>query len=328
MDKIRQAALLTAVTVLLQATSAFSVGATAATDTQQVAGYYRYSLGDYRITALYDGYVMLPTTVFQGMVPESVRQTLDDHFIDTENGVQTAINAFLIDSGDQQILIDSGAAKCFGDTGGSIESNLSAAGYTTDDVDIVLLTHLHPDHACGISAAAGKKSFPNATVYVNQIEADYWLNMDNLYAMPEEAQAGAKSVFEEVKAAVAPYQASKQFQTYHVGDTVTDAIQIVPTYGHTIGHSSYLVTSNEHSIMLVGDIVHNHALQFANPKVSLAFDSDPEQAIKTRQAQFKQAAQAGYLIGAPHLPFPGLGHVLELDNGSYRWLPVEYAPMP
>jgi glyoxylase-like metal-dependent hydrolase (beta-lactamase superfamily II) len=83
-----------------------------------------------------------------------------------EKGIQTSVNAFLVDDGKSLTLVDSGAASCFGPQLGSIAKNIELAGYQLANVKTVLLTHLHPDHVCGITQN-GKAVFPNATVYAH-----------------------------------------------------------------------------------------------------------------------------------------------------------------
>lgn len=294
--------------------------------TKQVAGFYHIPLGQFQVTALYDGYVKLPSSVFKGQNSTALEQLLKNNYVDYTDGIQTAVNGYLINTGKHLVLIDSGAAKCFGNTLGSIEDNIKAAGYTPDQVDMVLLTHLHPDHACGISTIEGQKSFKNATVYVNQAEAKFWLNPDNIKKYPKEKQAIFKSTFDSVNKLIQPYQTSKQYKTYQVGDKIIDGIQIVPTYGHTVGHTSYLVESNQQKLLVVGDIVHNHTLQFQHPDINLDFDYDAKQAIQTRKIRFSQAAKQGILLAGAHLPFPGIGHVRELSKNQFEWIPVEYTP--
>lgn len=295
--------------------------------TQQVSGFYHQPLGKFQVTALFDGDNRLPATVFQGQETAQIQSFFDQNYVKTDSGVQTSVNAFLINTGDKLILIDSGAAQCFGDALGSIEKNLNAAGYQSSQIDAVLLTHLHPDHSCGISAIAGQKSFPKATVYVNQQEADFWLNNDNLNKLSEAEQKRFSAAFEKSQAAVKPYQSSKQFKTYNIGDQIFDSIRIIPTYGHTIGHTSYLVESGQDKLLVLGDVVHNHLLQFQHPEVSFVFDYNSAQAVATRKDQFTQAAKGGYLVVAAHLPFPGIGHIKQSNQEQFTWLPVQYNPI-
>lgn len=293
----------------------------------QVAGFYRQALGDFQITALYDGDAKLPLRqYFQGQSTEKMSTLLKGYYIDPSKAIQTSVNAFLINTGKELILVDSGAAKCFGEGLGSIEKNLNAAGYRVEQVDKILLTHLHPDHVCGISPIAGQKAFPNATVYVDQTEADFWLNPVNLNQFPKEKQANFKSVFDQTAKIIQPYQASKQFKTFKIGDQIAEGINIVPTHGHTIGHSSFLVSSKNQKMLILGDVVHSHALQFEQPEISFTADFDAKQAIQTRLALFKTFAQNGDFIAAAHLPFPGVGHIRETSPNHYQWIPVQYNP--
>jgi glyoxylase-like metal-dependent hydrolase (beta-lactamase superfamily II) len=298
-----------------------------AAQTQQVAGFYHQPLGQFQVTALYDGYVKLPVTAFQAAATLNVTQFLAEHAIKTSDGVQTAVNAYLVNTGKNLVLVDSGAAKCFGETLGSIQGNLQAAGYQPSQVTQVLLTHLHPDHSCGIRSADGQKAFPNATVYVDKAEADFWLDAKNLDKFPKEKQAMFAGAFPAASAAVAPYLVSGQFKTYQAGDPIVDGIQIVPSHGHTIGHTSYAIESDGARLVILGDVVHNHAIQFEHPSTSFAFDHDPAQAVATRQALFQNAAKQGDLVGGAHLPFPGLGHIRAVGTAQFDWIPVEYSPI-
>jgi glyoxylase-like metal-dependent hydrolase (beta-lactamase superfamily II) len=175
--------------------------------TQQVPGYYRAKLGNFQITALYDGYTKLSPDLFRGLKPQQISQLLQQKFVDSDNGIQTAVNAFLIDTGKQLVLVDSGAAKCFGETLGSIEDNMRAAGYQPAQVNAVLLTHLHPDHVCGIThQPSGEKAFTNATVYVNKTEADFWLDDKNLSQYSTQKQEKFKGAFDLVSQVLKPYR--------------------------------------------------------------------------------------------------------------------------
>lgn len=295
----------------------------------QVPGYYRIKLGNFQVIALYDGYTKLPPELFQGLQPQQITQLLQQKFIDSTDGIQTAVNAFLIDTGKQLILVDSGAAKCLGDNLGSIEDNMRAAGYQPAQVNAVLLTHLHPDHVCGITQQpSGEKAFAKATVYVNKTEADFWLDSKQISKYSPSKQEKFKGAFALVAQVLKPYQASKQYQSYTVGSNIADGIEVVQTPGHTVGHTSYLVSSGDQKLLILGDVVHNHAIQFQQPQVSVDFDFDEKQAVASRLAAFSQAAKQGYLIAGAHLPFPGLGHVYQANNQQFQWVPVEYAPLP
>ena len=288
----------------------------------QVPGYYRMALGTLEVTALYDGYVDLAPKLLKGASSREVQKLLARMFLESSKGVQTAVNAYLVNTGEQLILVDTGAAGCFGPTLGNVVANLKAAGHQPEQVDAVLLTHLHADHVCGLSTPDGKAVFPNATVHVSQAEADFWLSKDVMASKPE----GMKPFFEMAQKSVAPYQAAGKLKTFKAGDEVAKGVQAVATPGHTPGHTSYLLGSGDKRLMMWGDIVHSHATQFVKPEVAIEFDVDSTQAIRTRKAMFKEAAKQGYWVTGAHLPFPGIGHVGK-DGKAFRWVPVEYGPL-
>ncbi|MFS8974216.1 MBL fold metallo-hydrolase [Cupriavidus necator] len=289
----------------------------------QVPGYYRMMIGQLEVTALYDGYIDLDPKILKYTSAREVQSLLARMFVESTHGMQTAVNAYLINTGRNLVLVDTGAASCFGPTLGRIGDNLRAAGYAPEQVDTVLLTHLHGDHACGL-AANGRPVFPNATVYVDKADADYWLNEATAAAAPKEAQG----LFAMARAAVAPYQAANRFRTFNggAGAEPIPGVRAIPAYGHTPGHSGYVFTSGKDSLLLWGDIIHSHAVQFRRPQVAIEFDTDSQAAVITRKRILADAARNRLWVGGAHLPFPGLGHVRN-DAAGYTWVPAEYGPI-
>jgi glyoxylase-like metal-dependent hydrolase (beta-lactamase superfamily II) len=287
----------------------------------QAPGYYRMALGDFTVTALYDGYVDLDPKLLKGVNAKDVQSLLARMFLKATPGVQTAVNAFLVHTGSNLVLIDAGAAKAFGPTLGVILDNIRAAGYDPAQVDTVLLTHLHGDHASGL-VVDGKPAFPNAQVRVAKADADFWLSEEIAAKAPE----AARPFFKLARDAVAPYQAAGKFMPYSGGASLVPGITAVPAYGHTPGHSAYLLKSKDQSLLVWGDIVHSHSVQFQRPEVALEFDVDSTQAIATRRKLFADAARDKLWVAGAHLPFPGIGHV-RADGKRYAWVPVEYGPI-
>ncbi|MDR2239926.1 MAG: MBL fold metallo-hydrolase [Zoogloeaceae bacterium] len=286
----------------------------------QAPGYYRMALGDLEITALYDGYVTLDQKTLKGMAAKDIQALLARMFISTTKGMQTAVNAYLVNTGANLVLIDTGAAQCFGPTLGGILNNLRAAGYKAEDVDAVLLTHLHADHACRL-VDNGKAVFPNATVWAAKDETAFWLSEEVAAKAPQDKQAA----FKMSRDSVAPYAAAGKLKTFVAGDTPIPGVTIAPSPGHTPGHSGYLFASQGQSLLIWGDIVHNYAVQFPHPEVAFSFDVDEKQAVATRKRILVDAAKNKLWIAGAHLPFPGLGHVRTEKHG-YAWVPVEYGP--
>jgi glyoxylase-like metal-dependent hydrolase (beta-lactamase superfamily II) len=282
------------------------------------------TLGDMEITAIHDGTTRLGAELLKDIKADDVRTLLDRMFVDSAGGVQTSINAFLIHTGKNLVLIDTGAAGKFGPSTGGMLENIKAAGYSPEQIDTVLVTHLHPDHACGLLTTDGKAAFPNAQVWVGKTEADYWLSESVAAQAPKDAQGA----FKLARDSVAPYGAAKRLHRFNIGDSLVDNITAVAAPGHTPGHTAYLVTAGpKQSLLVWGDIVHNHSVQFARPDVAIEFDTDAKQAVVTRKKIFAEAAQNRLWVAGAHLPFPGLGHVRTEGNGSYAWVPIEFGPI-
>lgn len=289
---------------------------------KQVAGFYQYEFTPYQITALLDGTNFISPSLFKNVSQEDVQHILKKYAADQAKGVQTSVNAFLVNDGHTLTLVDSGTADCFGAHLGSVLKNLKASGYRPEQVSHILLTHLHPDHSCGVSQN-GTANFPNATIYVSENEANYWLNPKQIDAIPKDRQAGYVATVGKIKTALAPYQAKKQFKTFKLGDKI-NGFEVISTPGHTPGHYSYQLATPTQNLVFVGDIVHSHTVQFERPETAIEYDIDPEQAVQTRLKQFSNYAKNGHTIAAPHLPFPGIGHIYSADGKSYQWIPVHF----
>lgn len=287
---------------------------------QQVPGYYRVAVGGYEVTALFDGYNDLSPDLLHGLSSREVRKMLAQQAIGPEK-MPTTFNAFLINTGKHLVMIDSGAGHCVPETAGQLIPNMIASGYRPEQIDTIFLTHLHLDHVCGLSDAVGKALFPNATVYVPQGEADYWLNPAKEASAPQ----NAKEYFAIAQRALAPYKSANHLRTFTPPSSPIPEVNTAYAPGHTPGSTVYKFTSGKYSISFIGDLIHAAAVQFAHPEVSIRFDVDSAQAIASREREFKQLARSDEWVAAAHLPFPGIGHITQ-EEKSYLWVPALYGP--
>jgi glyoxylase-like metal-dependent hydrolase (beta-lactamase superfamily II) len=287
----------------------------------QVPGWYRMMLGDFEVTALYDGYLDLETNLMKNATPDEVTRGLARTFLPANGKVQTSVNAFLVNTGAELVLIDTGTGKIFGPTLGSVVANLKASGYDPATVDRVLITHLHGDHQGGLLTDEGKAAFPKAVISPSQPESDYWLDKGIMQKMPKEAQGA----FELAQMTAAVYAPTGQWKPFAINSQIVPGITSMAT-GHTPGHSSYVIESKGHKMIVLGDVIHFGIVQFARPEVVVQFDTDNAKAAASRKALFAAAARDGTLLAGAHLTFPGLGHIRPLGKG-YEWVPVGYSPI-
>ena len=291
---------------------------------QQVAGVYHQQIGELQVTALFDGAVALGLQELVGIDPTTITRLLDHRYVPEDaQGLQTAVNAYLVQRGDHLSLIDTGTAQCFGPGLGQVLGNLRAAGHDPAEVDDVLLTHAHPDHMCGLLDAQGKTAFPNATVWLSQADAGYWLDPASEATAPQQL----RMAFGMARNAVAPYAATGKLHRFTPGERLPVGITAVESHGHTPGHVSYLLDGGSGQKLLVwGDIVHFHAVQFARPDAAFEADSDRTAAIASRRRLMAEASDQGWWVAGAHLPFPGLGHVRR-EGEAFAWVPGEFSPL-
>jgi glyoxylase-like metal-dependent hydrolase (beta-lactamase superfamily II) len=283
----------------------------------QAPGFYRMMLGDFEVTVLSDGTV--PRQVDEIMSkPDQIRKVLANAH--QALPIELSINAFLINTGAQLILIDTGAGELFGPaSGGRLIANLRAAGYQPEQIDAVLLTHIHADHSGGLSLG-GRRVFPNALVYVDRRDSDFWLGADSERAAPTDR----KKTFQQSHATLDPYVAADKLRPFDGARELFSGIHAIPSYGHTPGHTAYLVESNGKQILLWGDTIHVAEVQFTDPEITIEYDVDRDAAIAARKRLLADAAKQGTLIGGPHISFPGLGHV-RADPQGYSWVALPYS---
>jgi glyoxylase-like metal-dependent hydrolase (beta-lactamase superfamily II) len=128
-------------------------------------------------------------------------------------------------------------------------------------------------------------------------------------------------------ATVNPYREAGKLRTFEGGTELVPGVRAQPAYGHTPGHTVYVVESKGEKLVLWGDLMHVAAVQFPDPSVTIAFDTDSPQAAAARAQAYADAARGGYLVGAAHLAFPGTGH-LAADGSGYRFVPLNYSAQP
>lgn len=289
----------------------------------QVPGYYRMQLGQFELTALYDGQIELDTQILKDVQPADLDRLLARQFVGNPK-MATPVNAYLINTGRQLILVDTGAGNLFGPTLGHVVANITMSGYDLSQVDTILITHMHGDHIGGLIDAEGKSVFSNATIFVAKAENDFWLSEKSVADAPEQH----KKYFKMARDVAAPYLARGKWQTFAPGDEWVSGIRTIDAKGHTPGQTAYVAESDGQKIILWGDVVHAYAVQFADPNVSIEFDTDRKQAVITRNDLMKTIATDGSFVAGAHLPFPGIGRIRVEGKGSYAWVPVEFGPLP
>jgi glyoxylase-like metal-dependent hydrolase (beta-lactamase superfamily II) len=300
-----------------------SVGDVDPADARNGAGFYRTTVGDAEVTVISDGVLTFePYPLFGANADRfQVEQALRQAFLPTDR-VTIQVNALLLRSGRDVVLVDTGSGDLVGPTAGVALRNLERAGVSRDDVTQVLLTHLHRDHIGGAVGADGKVAFPNAKFIMHRAEHAFWSS-----SQPDLSSSTAP-----------PSIKQKWVEAAHrflgaVADRLTliDGAEasIVPNVtahlaaGHTPGHLTVDVTSNGQRFVYLADLAHHHAIVLPHPAWHVALDTDPAAAVRTRKERLARYAFDQTLVGGAHLPFPSLGHLVPAETGV-AWAPVEW----
>ena len=286
----------------------------------QVLSAYRHMVGSVEVIALSDGAFDLPVQLFPKADPAEAAKILTSTGAPTDK-MGTAVNAFLVNTGDKLVLIDSGAGQLFGPTLGRFAANLTALGIDPAAVDVIAMTHLHPDHFGGLLTADAKLAFPNAAMFIAEADTKFWLDE----AIAAKVPADNKPFFDQARMMVGPYVAAQKFQPAADGKEVVAGITAMAAPGHTPGHTMYRINSGNESLLIWGDIVHSASLQFPHPGWAIAFDTDQDLAIATRTKVFDMTSADKLTVAGAHLPFPGIGHVVKSGTG-YGYAPLFWAP--
>ena len=281
------------------------------------AGYYRLKIGKVDVIAVSDGGAAFDIL---GVVAKEKQEAAAEIMAKSlaKSPVFVSVNAYVILLGGRTIMVDAGTGELFGVKLGKLPDSLRAAGIPPESITDILVTHIHPDHTGGLSVG-GKKLYPNATVHVNQRELDFWIDK----SAGDKAVGPTKEFFGQVAATVGPYISSGAVQTFDGEKEIFPGIRSIPAYGHTPGHTFYMLEDGGERIAFMGDTIHVQDAQFEDPSITVAFDVDQRQAAATRVKAFAEAAQRGYFIALDHMSFPGIGRVRK-ENVGYRWLPVPY----
>lgn len=283
----------------------------------QISDSYRFTIGDLRITALSDGTV--PQDLHK-LLKNTTQKELDDllRHAHRTNPIEASINAFLIQDGTRLILVDTGSGELFGPgNGGKLVASLSSVGVRPEQINDILITHVHTDHSGGL-VQKGRLTFPNATVHVAKADVDFFLDRENALRT-----GYGNQYFEEAIKTLKPYVDAGQVKTFDASGPILPGITASLHSGHTPGSAFFVASSRGQSITFIGDLIHVAPVQFPRPAITITYDLDPKAAAQNRMEQFARFAREATLVAAPHLPFPGVGQ-LRADGEGYDWLPIEY----
>lgn len=267
-----------------------------------------FTLGDMSVTTLLDGSFMRDGAqgIFGGNASDAdFAAVSEDNFISTDQA-QFYFTPTLIDTGTELVLFDTGLGK------GGIGKALAEAGVSADAIDVVVITHMHPDHIGGLMTD-GAPTFPNARYVTGATEYNFWSKMDP-----------GNRVGDLVASNVTPLADKMTF--VEDGASVAPGVTAMATFGHTPGHMSYMLDSGGRQLVLTADLANHYVWSFAHPEWIVSFDSDKEAATESRRRVLGMLAADKIPMIGYHMPFPAAGYVAPRGDG-FRYVPVSYQLM-
>lgn len=278
--------------------------------------YAKRRVGSATITVLLDGSLDVGPDMISGFDRELADKALmRQHLPPFGDARPLPILGHVIDTGERKIAIDTGTLPGFAPRTGGYHAALAQAGISADEIDTVLLTHLHPDHVGGL--ANGQEAlFPNAEIAVAENEYKFW-HGPVADGLPEQMQPFVQIA----RNFIAPYK--DKMRLFQPEAEVLPGIKSVPMPGHTPGHVGFHLHSDNAGLLFWGDLIHLPRLQFDNPEWLLVFDMDPDQTAASRRRVLDMAASDGLMVTGAHLEFPGFGYVDQTASG-YRFAPAAY----
>lgn len=266
-----------------------------------------FDVGSFTVTLLSEGQRQGNADMLIGATEEMLKQAVP-------NGTYpNAVNAFLVKTESKTILFDAGYGR-------KLFDNLKACGTAVEDIDAIVLTHMHGDHIGGMFID-GQRSFPKAELYIPKLEHDYWMSDEAMQQTPENRRnrfMGARNVIRAYKDRLHIFTPGE----LGAAQELLAGIGSVAIYGHTPGHTGYLLESDGSKLFIWGDLTHAMAIQMPYPEVAVTADVAPVKATESRRRLFQYLADNGIRAAGMHIPFPAIGDIEKSITGGYIFKPV------
>ncbi|MFD9324754.1 MBL fold metallo-hydrolase [Streptomyces sp. NPDC060065] len=269
--------------------------------------------------------IHLPPQTSPWLLPQATKDVIDEapwlrpDFADTDV-LHLASHSFAVETAALRILVDTGigngkarANPAWNNLDTDYLHRLAAAGFPPESVDLVIITHLHTDHVgwnTRLSDGLWIPTFPHARYLASRAEWDYWASAD----MDEPR----RQMFRD---SVHPLRDSGQIDLVDVpeqGCEVAQGVRLIPTPGHTPGQFAVELHGTNRSALITGDSIH-HPVQLSHSHLTSSADTDPGQAVRTRNKLLTDLADTDTLLLGTHFPQPTAG-VVRSQGGHYRLL--------
>ena len=284
---------------------------------------FRFKLGGFEVVPIMDSKVIRSglTPGFGGEAAAGdVKAVAAANRIDFDR-YQHPFAPIVVNTGKQVVLFDTGNGSLSTEHDqlkgrlppGNLVACMAQAGYKPDDVDVVVITHGHPDHIGGLTKG-GQPVFPKARYVFGAADFDFWKKGENV----REARKFNRELYVKI---CLPLADKSTF--IKPGDTVVPGITAVDAFGHSPGLMAFHIESEGKQLLNWADTAGHYVMSLQRPDLHLDVDDEKEKAVATRKRIFDMVASEGILTVGYHMPFPGVGYVERAGN-AYRWVAHGY----
>ncbi len=289
----------------------------AATPLEPTVGFYKYKVGSIEVTAIYDGIWRKPhdPAFIKNASVEDTKEALSKAGLTTDF-MPIPLTVVVLDIGGRKIMMDAGSGVGQWQTNAThLPANMAAAGIDYKKIDTIMISHFHPDHVWGLMEKGTNAAvFPNAELIVNAAEYNWWTDPGRVDKLAEGRKEAGRRI-------------ASVFPTWKNWKLVDDNAEVVPgvhmlaAYGHTPGHSVFLIDGGSEQLMVSADIMYVPALLAPHPEWEGAYDQDGPMAVATRRRLIDRVIADKIRICGSHFPFPGSGTFVK-DGNAYGFIPT------
>lgn len=246
---------------------------------------FTFTLGNYKVSSLIISKMEHPKSLFRY---DNKKQL--EKYLSQENSNLSAINVFFVNMGKDKILFDAGTDPDI------LIERLAEIKTKPEDINFICITHTHFDHIGGL-VKDNSKVFPNAEIFISE----------------EELESNPNSIISQVY--------KDNIKTFKQNEVIINNIKTIPVFGHTDGHTAFLISSRYQNMLVWGDMLHA-VVQFENYNIYMTYDKNPQKVIALRKNILEQYSNGKYYIAGAHLIYPGIGKIEKTKTG-YKFIPLE-----